>query len=65
MRAEWGGWAQRHPDRNRAMMAEVIDAIATGRLRPLEPTGRPLDEAGSVPADLLERRAVGKIVLVP
>ena len=47
------------------MMAEVIDAIATGRLRPLEPTRRPLDEAASVPADLLERRAVGKIVLVP
>ena len=62
---EWGGWVQRNPDANRAMMGEVIDAIATGRLTPPDPARRPLDEAGAVLADLLERRAVGKIVLVP
>lgn len=62
---EWGGWVMRYPEENRALVAEVVDAIATGRLRPVEPFTRPLDDAREVLADLLERRAVGKIVLVP
>lgn len=62
---EWGGWAQRNGEANRALMHEVLDAIARGDLHPVAPTQRPLAEAGAVLADLLERRAVGKIVLVP
>jgi len=62
---EWGGWVARHPDENRAMTADVVAAIADGRLHPVEPSERPLDEAAGVLRDLLERRAVGKIVLVP
>lgn len=62
---EWGGWVQRNPDANRAMMADVVDRIGRGELRPVAPSTRPLDQAAPVLADLLERRAVGKIVLVP
>jgi NADPH2:quinone reductase len=62
---EWGGWVARRPDENRVLVAEVVQAIADGRLHPVEPTERPLDEAADVLRDLLERRAVGKIVLVP
>jgi NADPH2:quinone reductase len=62
---EWGGWVARHPDENRALTAEVVAAIADGRLHPVEPTARPLADAADVLRDLLERRAVGKIVLVP
>jgi NADPH2:quinone reductase len=62
---EWGGWVARHPEENRALTAEVVGAIADGRLHPVEPTERPLDAAADVLRDLLERRAVGKIVLVP
>ena len=47
------------------LTAEVVAAIADGRLHPVEPTERPLDAAADVLRDLLERRAVGKIVLVP
>lgn len=62
---EWGGWAGRHPEENRALVAEVVDAIAGGELHPVRPFERPIEEAADVLRDLLERRAVGKIVLVP
>jgi NADPH:quinone reductase len=62
---EWGGWVARHPEANRALTADVVAAIADGRLHPVEPTERPLEAAADVLHDLLERRAVGKIVLVP
>ena len=62
---EWGGWVARHLDENRALTAEVVAAIDDGRLHPVEPTERPLHDAAAVLGDLLERRAAGKIVLVP
>lgn len=62
---EWGGWVQRNPGANREMMADVVARIGRGELRPVVPTSRPLADAAEVLADLLERRAVGKVVLVP
>ncbi len=62
---EWGGWVGRHPEENRVLTAEVVAAIGDGRLDPVAPTERPLDAAADVLRSLLERRAVGKIVLVP
>ncbi len=62
---EWGGWVMRYPDENRELVAEVVAAIAAGDLHPVAPVERPLDDAAAVLLDLLERRAVGKIVLVP
>ena len=62
---EWGGWVPRHLDENKAMIADVVSAIDCGDLRPVAPFERPLEDAGAVLAELLGRRAVGKIVLVP
>ncbi len=62
---EWGGWLIRNAEENFAMVGEILDAIGRGELRPVAPTERPLEAAGEVYADLLNRRAVGKIVLVP
>lgn len=62
---EWGGWVGKFPEENRALIAEVVAAIARGELHPVAPFERPLTEAGAVLTELLERRAVGKIVLVP
>ncbi|MEZ5215707.1 MAG: NADPH:quinone oxidoreductase family protein [Ilumatobacteraceae bacterium] len=62
---EWGGWVGRNREANRAMIDEIVAAIGSGSLHPVQPTERPLEDAGQVLSDLLERRAVGKIVLVP
>jgi NADPH2:quinone reductase len=62
---EWGGWVMKHPDENRVMVGEVLDRIAAGELHPVAPAERPLEHAGAALADLLGRRAAGKIVLVP
>jgi NADPH2:quinone reductase len=62
---EWGGWVLRNVDANRVLVDEVVAAIGDGRLHPIAPEERPLDGAGAAIADLLERRAAGKIVLVP
>jgi NADPH2:quinone reductase len=62
---EWGGWVMQHPDENRVLVSEVLDRIAADELHPVAPAERPLHEAGAALADLLERRAAGKIVLVP
>ena len=62
---EWGGWVPRNQERNRAMIGEIVHAIARGELKPVAPFERKLEEASSVLQELLTRRAVGKIVLVP
>ena len=62
---EWGGWVMRNFEENAAMLREIVAAVGDGRLHPVAPTERPLEDAGAVMTDLLERRAVGKIVLCP
>lgn len=62
---EWGAWVARDPEGNRAMLGELLALAGSGRLHPAEPEARPLDEAGAVLTDLLERRITGKVVLVP
>ena len=62
---EWGGWVPRNMEENRAMIGEIVDAIACGELHPVKPTERPLTDARAVLTELLDRQAAGKIVLVP
>ncbi len=62
---EWGGWAMRNAEANGALLDDVLDRIGRGDLHPVAPEQRPLEGAGSAVADLIERRAHGKIVLVP
>ena len=62
---EWGGWVMRNVEENAALIQEVLAEIAAGRLHPVAPDERPLERAAQAIDDLLERRAAGKIVLVP
>ena len=62
---DWGGWGSRHPEDNQALLAELLEMVAAGRLSPPEPTTAPLERAGAVLRDLLERRVTGKVVLTP
>jgi NADPH2:quinone reductase len=62
---EWGAWAMRNPDENRSLLAEVLDQVAAGTLRPAMPTIAKLDEVVQVLKDFEERRVTGRVVLVP
>lgn len=62
---DWGAWSMTHGDENQVILEVVMADVATGRLRPVNPTTYPLAEAASALTDLVERRTVGKVVLVP
>lgn len=62
---DWGAWGMRNAEENRALIADALDRVASGRLRPAEPVVAKLEEAGRVLGDIESRRVVGKVVLVP
>lgn len=62
---DWGGWAGKNPGGNDEMLRHVLQYIADGRLRPVEPVTYPLAEAAQALKDLEDRKVAGKIALVP
>lgn len=62
---DWGGWVGRHQAENRQMLADVVAAIAAGDLHPVEPVAYRFDDVATALRDQVERRVVGKSVLVP
>jgi NADPH:quinone reductase len=62
---DWGAWAGRNRDANRAMLIELVARVGGGQLHPTAPMTAPLSTAGQVLRDALERRLVGKVALVP
>jgi NADPH2:quinone reductase len=62
---DWGAWAMANAAQQRDLLDEVLGAVEREELRPAAPTVRPLDDAGVVLRDLLERRLQGKVVLSP
>jgi NADPH2:quinone reductase len=62
---DWGAWVGRHPDENRALLAEVVERIAADDLAPVEPVSYPLHDAARALRDLAERKVAGKVALVP
>lgn len=62
---DWGAWAMSDPGGQRQLLAELLDLVSEGRLHPAMPAERPLEDAAEVMAGLIERRVVGKVVLVP
>ena len=62
---DWGGWVGGHQKENAAMLAEVLAAIKAGQLRPVEPKAYPLADVAAALQDQVDRRVVGKSVLVP
>lgn len=62
---DWGGWTFKDPFGNRALLDELMDMVAAGRLHPTAPATRPLEEAAAVMEALIERSVTGKVVLVP
>jgi len=62
---DWGAWSMRNPTDQRALLEEALALVRAGRLHPVAPTEYPLERAGAALADLLGRRVVGKVALVP
>ena len=62
---DWGGWAGKNPGLNDRMLAQVMELIAAGELRPVEPQTYPLEQAAQALQDLEDRKVAGKIALIP
>lgn len=62
---DWGGWIGAHQSENRQMLLDLCAAVDRGELHPVEPTVYAFDDVGTALRDQLERRVVGKSVLVP
>jgi NADPH:quinone reductase len=62
---DWGAWAVTDPAGNQALIDELLTMVREGTLHPAIPAEHPLEDAVQVMDDLLERRTVGKVVLVP
>ena len=62
---DWGAWTGRDPAGQATMLDELLGAVRDERLHPPSPHHAPLDEAGRVLQDALDRKLVGKTVLIP
>ena len=61
----WGAFREREPDSVRSQFGVIWDWISDGRLDPPEPSVFPLASAAGVLSDLMNRRMIGKAVLLP
>jgi NADPH2:quinone reductase len=61
----YGAMTARDPARARSIGDELIDLVATGELRPHVAGRYPLDRAGEALRLLIDRQAVGKVVVTP
>jgi NADPH2:quinone reductase len=59
------GFTRNRPADEARDRAELADLMATGRIIPHVSATYPLEETGSALADLAERRATGKVLVVP
>jgi NADPH2:quinone reductase len=62
---DWGAWAFSDIDANRALVEEALAMMADGRLHPVVPSQRPLEDAVPAMRALIDRQVTGKVVLVP
>jgi NADPH2:quinone reductase len=62
---DWGIWAMTHAAEQRALLDDLLAMVDAGTLDPVRPAEYPLEDVAGALEDLLGRRAVGKIALVP
>jgi NADPH2:quinone reductase len=61
----WGAFLKRDTQRTREHLSELVGLYATGKLRPAITQTYPLERAPEALTQLMERRAKGKIAIVP
>ena len=62
---DWGIWAMQHAEEQRALLGDLLAMVAGGTIDPVHPSEYPLDDVAHALEDLLARRTVGKIALIP
>jgi NADPH2:quinone reductase len=62
---DWGIWAMQHGDAQRALLGDLLEMVAGGRIDPVRPNEYPLEDVARALEDLLGRRVVGKVALIP
>jgi len=62
---DWGGYARADPANNGPILAQLMAWAGEGKLNPASPVPYPLERAGQAMRDLLDRKLVGKAVIVP
>lgn len=61
----WGGHIAANPSESRRVLTTLLDWIASGRLHPRAGEKFPLKQAGAAMMKMLNRKAVGKIIIQP
>lgn len=61
----WGASMQRDPEHGHENLGELARWFAEGKLNPLISATYPLDRAAEALADMMNRKVLGKVVLVP
>lgn len=61
----WGEFARREPAANRMLMSSLFGWLGQGRLQPQVSAVFPLSQAAEAISAVLQRRAVGKLVITP
>jgi NADPH2:quinone reductase len=61
----WGGYSAANPSEARPTLSQLLAWIDEGRLNPEAGECFPLQDAGNAMMKMLERKAVGKIVITP
>jgi NADPH2:quinone reductase len=59
----WGGYIAANPGKSRPVMTRLLEWIAEGRLNPVAGETLPLQKSGSALMKMLNRKAIGKIVI--
>ncbi len=61
----YGAMTQRDPELRDAILAELLELTAAGKLDPYVSRRYPLEQAGRALRDLLDRRAIGRLIIEP
>ncbi len=62
---DWGMWSMQHGLEQLALLADLLHMVEQGDINPVQPTTYALDDVARALDDLLARRVVGKIALLP
>lgn len=60
----WGSFAVREPERNQENLRQLLDWLQSGALQPRISARYPLERAADALNDIIERRVIGKSVLI-